>query len=122
MSYAILYADICILFVHKQMQEQLKKDEKDWDCEYAEIPSVSQSTSIVSNKGLLKAHGKLTNMSDFSGILSVTNSESTDSSIGRYFLNRCLDLKDILPTKTPTKHHHTPMSLIPSSDTQLPKG
>lgn len=104
------------------MHEQLKKDEKEWDQEYADIPSMSESTSIVSNNLVLpKVHGKLTNMSDFSGYLSVSNSDPTELSIGRYFLNRCQELHDFLP-KSPMKNNHKPVSLIPSNETQLPTG
>lgn len=104
------------------MQEQLKNDEKEWAQEYADIPSMSTSTSIASNDVVLpKEHRKLTNMSDFSGYLSVSNSDPTELSIGRFFLNRCQELHDFLP-KSPMKNNHKPMPLIPPNDTQLPTG
>lgn len=106
------------------MHEQLRKDEKEWDREYADIPSVSQLPSIGSNEAdcIPKVHGKLTNMTDFSGYLCVSNSDPTELSIGRYFLNRCQELQDVLPTRSPTKNNHKPMSLIPPNTTQLPTG
>lgn len=104
------------------MQEQLKKDEKEWDHEYADIPSVSRLPSIVSSELLPKVHGKLTNMSDFSGYLCVSNSDPTELSIGRYFLNRCQELQDVLPSKSPTKNNHKPMSLIPPNTTHQTTG
>lgn len=104
------------------MQEQLNKDENDWDNEYAPIPnapSLSQSkSSSVWNEFGLKPQEHLANMSDFSGISRYGNSGSTDFSIGRFFSNRCQAL-DFLPAESLTKNSHTPMSLIPS---QSPSG
>lgn len=105
------------------MQDQLKKDEKDWDHEYADIPSVSQLTSILSNESVSKMNGKLANISDFPGYSCVSNSySSTDFSIGRFFSNRCVELQDVLPTKSPKKINHKPMSLIPPNNTHLQPG
>lgn len=101
------------------MQEQLKNDEKDWDHEYADIPSVSQITSIVSNESVSRPNGKFANISDFPGYSCVSNSySSTDFSIGRFFSNRCVELQDVLPAKSPTKSNYKPMSLIPPNSTQ----
>lgn len=105
------------------MQDQLKKDEKAWDHEYADIPSVSQLTSMISNESVSKMHGKMANLSDFPGYSCVSNScSSTDFSIGRFFSNRCVELQDVLPTKSPRKDNHKPMSLIPPNSTQLRTG
>lgn len=110
-----------VSFTHKQMHEQLNKDENEWDNEYAAIPnapSMSQSKSSVWNEFGLKPQDNMANMSDFSGLSRYGNSGSTDFSIGRFFSNRCQEL-DFLPAENLTKNSHQPMSLIPP---QSPSG
>lgn len=112
---------MCVFFVYKQMHDQLNKDEKDWDNEYAPIPdapSMSQSKSSVWNEFCLKPHDNIANMSDFSGLSRYGQSGSTDFSIGRFFSNRCQEL-DFLPSESLTKSSHKPMALIPP---QSPSG
>lgn len=98
------------------MLDQLKEDERNWEQEHADIPPMdamptSPSSSIVSHKLLSKMHGKLTNMSDFSGFLCFGNSDSTSDelSIGGFFKNRCQDLQEMITSKSPTKHIPTPL-------------
>lgn len=99
------------------MHDRLLKDEHEWEQEHADIPTLdnqpSASVSIVSQQSMPKVREKLTNMTDFSGILCTDSSYCTDMSINRFFSNRCLDLHEILPNKSPTKH--VPISLIPNS-------
>lgn len=97
------------------MLDQISKDEKDWEKSRADLPftecdSISQPKSLAPHKLISKLHGKLTNMSDFSGYL-VDGASCNDLSIGRYFSNRCEDLQDIIPNKSPTKKHE-PISLF----------
>lgn len=104
------------------MLDQLQEDERKWEQEHADIPPIetvstssSSSSSFVSHKLLSKMHGKLTNMSDFSGFLCYGNSDSAgdDMSIGGFFKNRCQDLQEMITSKSPTKH--IPMALISNS-------
>lgn len=102
------------------MLDQIQKDENDWERSRADVPfsendSISKSTSFIPPNlpSVPKIHKKLANMSDFSGYL-VDSSCSTDLSIGRYFSNRCGDLQDMIPSKSPTKRH-VPIPLFSSS-------
>lgn len=103
------------------MLDQIQKDENDWERSRADVPfmengSFSESTSsarLPNHLNVPKMHRQLANMSDFSGYL-VDNSVNDDLSIGRYFSNRCGDLQDMIPTKSPTKRH-APIPLFSSS-------
>lgn len=111
------------------MQEQLKRDEKDWEQEYADIPQmdsdtmsapalepaaqVPSSSSDISQQRI-KMHGHLANVTDFSvAYLCDSSSVNTDMSIGRYFSNRCQDVREMIPTRSPTKHN--PIALVSNS-------
>lgn len=102
------------------MLEQIQNDEDEWERSRADIPigersSLSKSSSSMgSHLKLPKMHGKLANMTEFSGFLVDSTSDSTDMSIGRYFSNRCQDLQEMIPTKSPTKKH-TPVALVSTS-------
>lgn len=98
------------------MHEQLNKDERSWAQEYADIPQSnndSMSMTDTVSKTLPKLHAKLANMTDFSmAYLGDSLSGNTDMSIGRYFSNRCQDIREMIPTRSPTKH--IPMALVPN--------
>lgn len=101
------------------MQDQLKKDEKEWDQEYADIPNMhsdtmSMTASETSHKQPPRMHGRLANMTDFSmAYVGDSISGNTDTSIGRYFSNRCQDIREIIPNSSPTKH--IPIALVSNS-------
>lgn len=103
------------------MLEQIQNDEDDWERSRADIPIIENDSLAESSKSMVsshlhvpKMHGKLTNMTEFSGFLIDSASDSTDMSIGRYFSNRCQDLQAMIPTKSPTKKH-TPVALLSTS-------
>lgn len=99
------------------MHDQLLKDENEWEQEFADIPNNQPAAPVpdMSQRSVPKFHGKLANMTDFSGFLCADSptDDSTDMSIGRYFLNRCQDLREIITATSPTKH--VPVSLVTNS-------
>ncbi|XP_031620090.1 uncharacterized protein LOC116338772 isoform X2 [Contarinia nasturtii] len=103
----------------EEMHDQLNKDEKEWEQEFADIPQmngVSMSMSMsssVSDEKFAKPHGKLTNMTDFSVAYLGETTIQKDLSIGRFFQNRCQDLTEMIPAKSPKKH--TPIALVSNS-------
>lgn len=105
----------------KQLVDQLAKDEHAWEQEFAPIPQMeckdfSMATADTSRKPSLppKFHGKLTSLTDFSvAYLADSISGNTDISIGRFFQNRCGDLRDMIPENSPKKFKdHVPMALV----------
>lgn len=110
------------------MQDQLKKDEKSWANERADIPyEPSMDSSHHSKSSFWNEFGKtpehLANMSDFSGLSRYGNAGPTDFSIGRYFSGRSQgNLDDFLPAKSPKKNLQKPMSLIPPNNAQSHTG
>lgn len=93
------------------MSEQLKEDERKWEQEFADIPQMngeSMSVSETSHRPVPKLHAKLANMTDFSlAYMGESISSNTDMSIGRYFSNRCQDIREMIPTSSPRKHKPT---------------
>lgn len=104
------------------MVEQLVKDEHSWEQEFAEIPQakykdLSMTTANTSRKPPPKQFGKLTSLTDFSvAYLADSISGNTDISIGRFFQNRCGDLREIIPENNQKKSkEHVPMALVQTS-------
>lgn len=98
------------------MQEMLLRDEKEWQTEFADIPSQNSTTDeppkILSTEKeshiFLKPSNRV-NYSEFSGILQDDNDDTDQStssmSIGRYFADRCVDIRELIPNRSPTKLH-----------------
>ncbi|XP_055315088.1 uncharacterized protein LOC129575454 isoform X2 [Sitodiplosis mosellana] len=99
-----------------EFNEQMDKDEKSWEQEHAIIPQMSVdsiSELDVSPKTLPKQK-KLVNLPDFSmAYLGDSLSGNSDMSMGRFFLNRCGDIREMISAKSPTKH--IPVALVANS-------
>lgn len=69
--------------------------------------------SIIANKEMAKAQGKLSHLSDFStAFICDENSSSIgrELSMGQMFLNRCIDVDEIFPNaKSPKMHRPVPL-------------
>lgn len=100
----------------QQFNEQMDKDEKSWEQECAIIPQMSGDSISVTNvsQSALPKQKKLVNLPDFSmAYLGDSLSVSSDMSMGRFFLNRCDDIRQIISAKSPTKH--VPVAIIANS-------
>lgn len=92
------------------MQDKLWQDEREWQNEFGILPSgidrygkMLTSTAKVSNAES-KNGGKLVNLTEFSGYLAGNNTANCSTmSLGQYFSKRCEDIREIIPSKSPTK-------------------
>lgn len=99
------------------MGEELLKDEKEWQNEFADIPydtnSCDRSSSIKSNgNAVRKTSSKVVNLTEFSGILDYSKPverSNSDMSIGHYFRRKCEDIRDVIPNISPTKARPIPL-------------
>ena len=100
----------------QQFNEQMDKDEKSWEQECAVIPQMSVGSFSVANvsQSALPKQKKLVNLPDFSmAYLGDSLSGSSDMSMGRFFQNRCGDIRQIISAKSPTKH--VPVAIVANS-------
>lgn len=100
----------------QQFNEQMDKDEKSWEQECAAIPQTSVNSISMANESqsAYPKQKKLVNLPDFSmAYLGDSLSGNSDMSMGRFFLNRCDDIRQILSAKSPTKH--VPVAIIANS-------
>lgn len=101
------------------MEKQLIQDEREWQNEFGILPPESDhpvitSTAKTSNTDR-KMGGKLVNLTEFSGFLAENNSAADFStmSLGKYFGNRCQDVHEMIPGRSPTKQK--PIALLGDS-------
>lgn len=93
----------------------LLNGEKEWQKEYADIPSdvgrnVEQPTPTKSNgNGAAKGSGNLTEFSALLDDSTPIKESNTETSIGQYFLRNCESLRDMLPDSSPTKGRPIPL-------------
>lgn len=92
-----------------EMENVLLKDEKEWQKEFATIPSDSNYDVSQNKESLAKSSKKLVNYTEFSGLLNDSNSSSTEMSIGKYFSRKCEDIRSLIPNLSPTKTRPIPL-------------
>lgn len=86
------------------MQGKLLEDEKQWQNEFGVLPNGSETSkeSFASSDTRNSRPGtKYLNLTEFSGIVGDNGRENM--SMGNFFSNRCEDVREIIPTKSPTK-------------------
>lgn len=106
------------------MGDELLKDEKQWQNEFAAMPLVDEEcdgnvpTSSNSNLSTTtRASGRMVNLTEFSGYMNDSTpveSSTTEMSIGRYFSRKCEDIRDMIPNSSPSKMGR-PMPLFSNS-------
>lgn len=107
------YANI-LLF--EQMQSKLLEDERQWQNEFGNLPSMDRSskeTSSSSECRYSKRGAKYLNLTEFSGIVGDGGRYSSNMSMGNFFSTRCEDVRQIITTKSPTKRLK-PVALVES--------
>lgn len=109
---------------YDQIQQRLDQDEKAWQDEMGILPAesdrpkTSTASSAKSSNAEAKRGGKLVNLTEFSGYLADSNvarnnmSDFSSMSLGAYFGNRCEDVREMIPNRSPTKQH--PIGLLDS--------
>lgn len=97
------------------MHSVLLHDEKAWEKEFANLPPAEPDMNIAQASStpnvMKKVPGKLVNLTEFSGFLGDVNSSTDVSkmSMGRFFHNRCEDIRHMIPNKSPTKDKPVPL-------------
>lgn len=98
------------------MGEELLKDEKEWQNEFADIPydtnNCDRASSIKAKGNAKAASAKVVNLTEFSGILddsTPVESSTSEMSIGRYFSRKCEDIRNVIPNNSPTKARPIPL-------------
>lgn len=109
---------------HDQIQQRLDQDEKEWQNDFGILPAESDqpksstTPSAKSSNAEAKMGAKLVNLTEFSGYLADSNvarnnlSDFSSMSLGQYFGNRCEDVREMIPNRSPTKQH--PIGLLDS--------
>lgn len=95
----------------------MNRDERSWEQVYADIPQLdynepSMSTATdTSRLQMPKPKGRLASFTDFSVayLADSISGSNTDVSIGRFFQNRCGDLREIIPKTSPERHVPVPL-------------
>lgn len=103
----------------------MNQDEKEWQDEFGILPAETErfSTVITSTAKMRhaepKVSGKLINLTEFSGYLADNNladnnlANFSNMSLGQYFGKRCGDVREMIPSRSPTKHK--PIALLGDS-------